>query len=73
MNWERLAREVELVYGGSVDRDEGFFNCPVCGKPIYDCDWNDFDFTLGRNYRGRLRLYCPVCEEKLVDEGEEWE
>ena len=72
MNWERLANEVELVYGGFVDRDEGFFNCPECDEPIYDCDWNDSDFSLGRSYRGRLRLYCPVCEEKLVYEGEEF-
>lgn len=73
MNWERLANEVDIVYGGFVDRIEGFFECPECGEPIYDCDWNDSDFALGRPYRGRLRLYCPVCEEKLVDEGEEWE
>lgn len=72
MNWKRLANEVELVYGGFVDREEGFFNCPECGEPIYECDWNDADFALGRSYRGRLRLYCPVCEEKLVDEGEEF-
>lgn len=73
MNWERLANEVENVYGGFVFRgNESFFNCPECGEPIYDCDWNDSDFTIGRTYRGRLRLYCPVCGEKLVDEGEEF-
>jgi hypothetical protein len=72
MVWDYLANEVEDTYGGFVDRDEGFFNCPECGEPIYDCDWNDSDFALGRSYRGRLRLYCPVCEEKLVDEGEEF-
>lgn len=72
MNWERLANEVELVYGGFVDRDEGFFECPECGEPIYSCDWNDSDFALGRRYIGRLRLYCPVCEAKLIDEGEEF-
>ena len=38
MNWNRLANEVELVYGGYVDREEGFFSCPECGEPIYDCD-----------------------------------
>ena len=72
MNWERLANEVDIVYGGFVDRIEGFFECPECGEPIYNCDWNDSDVALGRPYRGRLRLYCPVCEAKLVDEGEEF-
>ena len=72
MNWERLANKVALVYGGFVDREEGFFICPECGEPIYECDWNDSDFALGRSYRGRLRLYCPVCEEMLVDEGKEF-
>lgn len=73
MNWGRLANEVDIVYGGFVDWIEGFFECPECGEPIYKCDWTDSDFALGRPYRGRLRLYCPVCEAKLVDEGEEWE
>jgi hypothetical protein len=72
MNWDRLANEVELVYGGYVDHDEEFFICPECDEPIYKCDWNDSDFALGRPYRGRLRLYCPVCEAKLIDEGEEF-
>ena len=35
MNWDRLANEVELVYGGYVDRDEEFFICPECDEPIY--------------------------------------
>lgn len=73
MNWERLAKEVELVYGGYVDREEEFFVCPECDEPIYKCDWTDSDFAMGRTYRGRLRLYCPCCENKLVDEGKEWD
>ena len=73
MNWERLAKEVELVYGGYVDREEEFFICPECDEPIYKCDWTDSDFAMGHTYRGRLRLYCPCCENKLVDEGKEWD
>ena len=38
MNWERLANEADIVYGGFVDRIEGFFECPECGEPIYEGD-----------------------------------
>ncbi len=41
-------------------------------ESIYKCDWTDSDFAMGCTYRGRLRLYCPCCENKLVDEGKEW-
>lgn len=73
MNWNRLANEVEFVYGGYVDHEEEFFVCPECDEPIYKCDWTDSDFAMGRTYRGRLRLYCPCCENKLVDERKEWD
>lgn len=51
--WEINAKAVENVYGGFVDWEERFYNCPECGEPIYECDWEDED----------LGCYlCPVCE-----------
>ncbi len=68
MNWNRLANEVENVYGGYVDYDEEFFICPECDEPIYKCDWTESDFVMGRPVRDKLRLYCPCCENKLIGE-----
>ena len=73
MNWNRLANEVELVYGGYVNREEEFFICPECDEPIYKSDWLDSDFVIDPDYHTKLRLYCPCCENKLVDEGKEWD
>ena len=51
--WEVNAKLVEKVYGGFVDWDERFYNCPECGEPIYECDWHP----------DLLEKYlCPVCE-----------
>ena len=49
--WERVARYLEHEYGILVDWDERFFECPECGEPIYDCDWEDDELDI-----------CPVCE-----------
>ena len=55
MWWEINAKHVENVYGGFVDWNERFYNCPICSEPIYECDWKDKD----------LLYLCPVCEFKL--------
>ena len=60
--WEEIALEVEEVYGGYVDWDERFFECPECGEPIYECDWSILDFA---------RRICPVCDFSGKEEGEE--
>ena len=39
MAWEKMAHLIEVNYGGHVDWDEEFFECPECGEPIYKCDW----------------------------------
>ena len=57
MNWERLANKVALVYGGFVDREEGFFICPECGEPIYECDWEDSDLVSTTD-----TFICPICD-----------
>lgn len=56
--WELNAKTVENVYGGFVDWDERFYNCPECGEPIYECDWEEGD--LGE-------FICPVCEFEEED------
>jgi len=50
--WEINARIVENVYGGYVDREEEFYNCPECGEPVYKCDWDDEEFDT---------VLCPIC------------
>ena len=72
MNWQRFARAAENEYGTQVDRTEGFAVCPHCGEPIYEEDWRESDYTLGKLYFGVI--YCPVCEEVVWSEevaGEE--
>ncbi len=65
MAWEKIARYVEKTYGVQVDWDEEFFICPECGEPIYECDWNEEDYSLGHKFNGTA--YCPVCEEPIME------
>lgn len=61
-NWEINAHKVEDIFGGYVDWDERFYECPDCGEPIYECDWSDEDLVFE---------LCPICEfldEDLCDE-----
>ena len=50
---------IEPVYGGYVDWEEEFFECPECGEPIYKCDYPYID----------IGMICPVCE--FMDESGE--
>jgi len=50
--WELNARIVEQIYGGYVDWNERFYECPNCGEPVYECDWSN------RQLRAEL---CPIC------------
>ena len=59
--WEKVAHLVEANYGGYIDWDEGFFLCPECGEPIYECDWADSDLV-----NGDEDFMCPVCES-IID------
>ena len=56
--WEANAKIVEQVYGGHVDWEERFYECPECGEPIYECDWSLSQL---------LRELCPVCGFKDED------
>lgn len=59
--WEKVAHLVEANYGCQVDWEEWFFVCPICGEPIYECDWADSDFI-----NGDEDFMCPVCES-IID------
>ena len=50
--WEINAHEVEDIYGGYVDWEERFYNCPECDEPVYECDWSEDDLK---------KELCPVC------------
>ena len=59
-SWYYVAQHIiEPVYGGYVDWEEEFFECPECGEPIYKCDYPYID----------IGMICPVCE--FIDESEE--
>lgn len=58
--WEQIAHLVEVNYGGFVNWDERFFECPECGESIYECDWDSTDLFDGRDY-----YICPVCESVI--------
>ena len=50
--WYQAMEYCVASFGSYVDKEEGFFICPECGEPIYECDWDDHpDWTM-----------CPVCE-----------
>lgn len=61
-SWEENARAVEEIYGGYVDWNERFYNCPECGEPIYECDWS---------VNQLIEVYCPVCGFAGEEEEEE--
>lgn len=51
--WEINARIVAKDCGSHVNWEDRFYICPECGKPIYECDYDEEDFV---NY------LCPICE-----------
>lgn len=51
--WEKNAFTVQNLYGGYVDWEERFYECPCCGEPVYECDWNEQELS---------DYLCPVCE-----------
>lgn len=59
--WGENAEKVENDYGGFVDWEEGFYNCPECGEPVYKSDWAEEEL---------LEWICPIC---LFQEEEEEE
>ena len=56
-NWKHVAKYCEEEFGAYVDWQERFFECPECGEPIYECDWEDHT-----NWG-----MCPICENEWED------
>ena len=49
--WLEAAVMCEELYGAETNMKEGYFVCPVCAEPIFECDWREHnDWTV-----------CPVC------------
>lgn len=59
MEWEKIAKKIEKVYGSIVDWDERFFICPECDEPIYEVDYPYIELTMAND------AICPVCKELL--------
>ena len=53
-HWEQNAHYAEETFGVFVDWEERFYNCPYCGEPIYESDWDE------ENLQDYL---CPICED----------
>lgn len=58
--WEKNAHYCEETFGTHVDWEERFYDCPDCGEPVYECDWQVEDL---------VKFLCPICE--FVDEEAE--
>jgi len=54
--WDLIALAIERTYCVHVDWDERFFECPECGEPIYECDWDAEEDWMGDGL-----IACPVC------------
>lgn len=57
--WERNANHVAVTYSSHVDWEERFYECPSCGEPVYECDWEKADLT---------NFICPICEDIDLEE-----
>lgn len=58
--WESRAKYVEQVYGGYVNWEERFFQCPQCEDLVYE--WDDSE---------PQDVICPICWFYDEDENEE--
>lgn len=59
LTWLEAGTYCENVYGVVLNTKEGFFICPDCGEPIYECDWEDHHWET-----------CPICDFEIFCEGD---
>ncbi len=64
-----FAEMLEKDFGSFYDREESFVECPECGEPIYECDWEPYQYR-EMALDGHLIWRCPVCESVLAAEDE---
>ena len=50
--WEANAKYCAETFGTYVDWDERFYECPECGEPVYECDWESAELE---------KELCPIC------------
>lgn len=53
--WEENAHLVHKEYGSYVNWEEQFYICPLCGEPVYECDWSSKTLS---------KYICPICEDE---------
>ena len=56
MTWLEAGVCCEETYGMSLNTAEGYFVCPECRKPIFECDWKDHDWSM-----------CPICDFDFME------
>lgn len=67
--WKKCAAIIEEKYGDFTDWYEGYFICPHCGEPIYDCDWENSEYyPEDREEDEDYLAQCPICCETIEEE-----
>lgn len=61
ITWLEATVMCEELYGVEVNMKEGYFICPDCSEPIYECDWREHDDW----------EVCPVCGGYFCDDRED--
>ena len=51
MKWSECAKMCRKVFGSYIDWEERFFECPECGEPLLEIDWEEHNWET-----------CPICE-----------
>ena len=62
--WEKVALKVQEETGVHIDWIDRFFECPECGEPIYEEDYNHIDDYIPDSYSNYI---CPVCEQEIAE------
>ena len=60
MTWNKIAHYVDETYNAYIDWEEEFFECPVCGEPLYSIDWEPSELLTDVG-----NFVCPICESVI--------